>query len=78
MSNWLFSNFPFRGGGGGPDGGDHDPKLPRFYQNHSLKGSFMQKDRSGNPHGGGMQFKGFDSKGTRVGTFNENGDLLRK
>lgn len=78
MSNWLFSNFPFSVSGGGPDGGQHDRNLPRFYQDHTLKGAFMQKDRSGNPHGGGLQYKGFDPKGMRVGTFNELGVLLRK
>ena len=76
--SWIFGSFPFRGSGGGPDGGQHDPSLPRFYTNHKLKGNFMQKDRSGNPHGGGLQYKGFDSKGIRQGTFDHLGNFLRK
>ena len=78
MSSWIFSTYTYRGSGGGPDGGQHDRRLPRFYKVHTLKGPFMQEDRSGNPHGGGLQYKGFDSKGIRQGTFDDKGNLLRK
>lgn len=77
-NSWIFSKFSFRAGGGGPDTGEHDRRLPRYYMDHTQKGPFMQEDRSGNPHGGGLQYKGFDSKGKRMGTFDEKGNFLRK
>ena len=69
-----------RGDGGGPDGGDHDPKRPRWYKGSDKKknGDFLQGDRAGQrAHGGGEQYKRFDHRGRRIGTYNGDGVRIR-
>jgi hypothetical protein len=67
-------------GSGGPDKGEHDKQSKRFYQKGDKKhsGDFIQKDRSGNTHGGGSQYKLFDKNGKRIATINGKGEVIRK
>ena len=70
------SDFPEKGDGSGPDGGEHRKDEPRFYPKGSKnKGPFIQKDKK--PHGGGDQWKIFDKKGKRQGTINDKGEKIR-
>lgn len=39
--------FTHRGDGAGPDGGQHDRDLPRWYRDPQKKGPFIQPDRAG-------------------------------
>jgi hypothetical protein len=74
----IEQSYTERGKGSGPDGGDFDTRMPRYYKKGDKRnnGEFVQRDRAANsgsgPHTGGWKL--FDSSGRRIGTVSNSKD----
>merc|ERR1712134_127661 len=79
----AIDDYTNRESGAGPKNGEHNPNKPRYYgsKDRHRNGDFIQEDQAnrsgGGAHGGGKQYKHFDRHGKRLGTYSEDGDLIR-